>query len=200
MSSIDPSHGLRYELAAIVARRAILGQVSRTQPAAGVVNLPVSGLGLMPATETVINTIDPVALCRSQPTRYAAPVHSAPRDTELLIGPESGFRALTPALLALLEIASHRGPIAYLEADYLGRDGVQSAAVWRHGHVSVGPLLLGRREHFSAHTAPISIALRELGVTAIGRRDEFVVAGLGRHRSTASWARATKHLHPGDTV
>jgi hypothetical protein len=56
--------------------------------------------------------------------------------------------------------------------------------VWRGGALSRGPLLLGRHEPFSADAAPICVALRELGVAARGRHDEFLVAGLGRHRHT----------------
>jgi hypothetical protein len=94
---------------------------------------------------------------------------------------------LTPKLQHVFEIGSH-DPIAYLEADYLGREGCQSAVLWRHGHVSLGPLLLGRQEISSTATAPISVALRALGITAVGRRDEFVVAGLELCRSTQEWA------------
>jgi hypothetical protein len=186
----DHSHGLHYELAAIVAARSVLRRVSRTQPGTGVLNLPVAGLGLMPATDAMINMISPAALCQLQPGRHHGATSSGMKGAVLFTGPESGFRVLTPMLLALLEITSHYGPVAYLEADYLGRDGTQAAAVWRHGQVDIGPVLLGRREFFSSEIAPLSVALRALGVCAIGRRDEFVVAGLGRHRSTGAWARA----------
>jgi hypothetical protein len=51
-----------------------------------------------------------------------------------------------------------------------------------------GPLLLGRRERVVADSAPVNVALRALGVLALGRSDEFTVAGLGRHRRTANWS------------
>ncbi|MHA6783627.1 hypothetical protein ACVGOW_21950 [Pseudonocardia saturnea] len=60
--------------------------------------------------------------------------------------------------------------------------------MWRAGTLVTGPLLLGRQEEFVSAAAPISVALRSLGVVAVGRRDEFVVAGLGRLRRTADWA------------
>jgi hypothetical protein len=97
---------------------------------------------------------------------------------------------LTPGLAALVEACSTMGPAAYLEADYLGSHGHQTAAVWRAGALVLGPLLLGRREEFSTATAPISVALRALGVLAEGRRDEFVLVGLGRHRRTVDWIEA----------
>mgnify|MGYP001218842420 CR=1 FL=1 len=63
-----------------------------------------------------------------------------------------------------------------------------AAAVWRRGHLAIGPLLLGRREEFAADVAPINVALRALEVATDGRSDEFAVAGLGRHRRTADWS------------
>ncbi len=95
---------------------------------------------------------------------------------------------LRPGLAALVEAASAGGALAYVEADYVGREGVQAAAVWRRGHLAIGPLLLGRREEFVADLAPLNVALRALGVAAAGRSDEFTVAGLDRHRRTADWS------------
>lgn len=69
----------------------------------------------------------------------------------------------------------------------MGRDGHQTAAVWRGGVMILGPLLLGRTEPFVPGEAPITQALSVLGVSARGRSEEFVVAGLGRHRRTADW-------------
>jgi hypothetical protein len=188
---IDYSHGLHYELAAAIARLAVLNNLARLHPAAHVVPLRVAGLGLLPITSEAASELDPATL-RHPPYRQAQfadrPDSSDIPQAQLLTGPESGFSVLTPNLQSLFEIGSHRGPIAYLEADYVGREGCQSAVLWRHGHVSLGPLLLGRQEIFSTATAPISVALRALGITAVGRRDEFVVAGLGRCRSTQEWA------------
>ena len=78
-----------------------------------------------------------------------------------------------------------------VEADYVGREGRQCAAVWRSGQLVVGPRLLGRDEPFPGAAAPVSVALRALGVRARGRRDEFVMAGLGRHRRTDDWGKGS---------
>lgn len=75
----------------------------------------------------------------------------------------------------------------YAEADNVGREGCQTAAVWRAGVLVRGPMLLGRDEPFSADVAPICVALRDVGVVARGRRDEFLVAGLGRQPRTEDW-------------
>jgi hypothetical protein len=185
----DHSHGLFYDLAAAVGRLAVLNFFARQNPAARVIPLQAGGLGLLPITEEAAVGFGCTALVDPRApasTTDAGEAEAGP--SSLLTGPESGFSVLTPELVRLFETGSRLGPVAYIEANYLGREGWQSAVVWRHGRVDVGPLLLGRNEVFYSDSAPISIALRALGLTAVGRRDEFVVAGLGRRRSTQEWA------------
>ncbi|MGH3765200.1 MAG: hypothetical protein ACRDS0_01540 [Pseudonocardiaceae bacterium] len=82
-----------------------------------------------------------------------------------------------------------RGRIGYLEADYFGREGRQTAAVWQSGATIYGPRILGRNESFpTSGNSPICGALRLLGVVTAGHRDEFVVAGLDRCRRTTGWS------------
>jgi hypothetical protein len=53
------------------------------------------------------------------------------------------------------------------------------------GELDLGPLLLPRTEPFpTVGGAPISVALRRLGVVRRGRRDEIVAVGLDRCRRT----------------
>ncbi len=180
--------GLTYELAGVVGTTAVLVAIAQAHPAATVVELGVAGLGLLPVTGEVAADVTPAALCAlGLPELPGGSPAAARYRAGWVTGPESGFAVLTPGLVALLEAGSMRGALAYLEADYLGLDGRQAAAVWRSGELVVGPLLLGRQEVFESATAPISVALRTLGVTAAGRRDEFVVTGLGRHRRTVDW-------------
>jgi hypothetical protein len=187
---MDPDHGLRYELAGVIGPVDVLAGLVPVHPAATVVPLDAAGLGLVPVTAELAADVTPAALCAlGMDTLPGGTPHAAQRRAELLTGPESGFAVLTPGLVALIEAGSTRGSLAYVEADYVGLDGRQAAAVWRAGLLVTGPLLLGRQEQFVSAAAPISIALRELGVVAAGRRDEFVVAGLGRIRRTAEWAR-----------
>jgi hypothetical protein len=104
------------------------------------------------------------------------------------VPPESGFWRLTGRVVALLETTSIAGPVAYVEADYHGREGRQTTAVWDCGAVVLGPLILGCREPFPARGGgPVGAALRRVGAVAVGRRDEFVALGLGRCRSTGEW-------------
>ncbi len=162
--------------------------MARAYPAARVAPLDAAGLALLPVTAELANDLTPAALCAlDMDVLPGGTADSARRRAELLTGPESGFTVLQPGLAALIEACSTLGALAYFEADYLGREGAQAAAVWRNGHLAAGPMLLGRNEQFSAETAPICVALRALGVEAAGRADEFATAGLGRHRRTADW-------------
>lgn len=186
---MGPDQGFRYELAGAVAEFDVLAPLMEIHPAARVVALNVAGLGVMPVTEELAAAVTPAMICTVLGT---ASIDGGPESTgrasaEVHTGPESGFTRLTPGLLSLLAAASAAGPVAYLEADYLGRDGHQTAAVWRSGTLMLGPLLLGRTEVFVPEEAPFSVALRMLGVVAQGRFDEFVVSGLGRHRRTEDW-------------
>jgi hypothetical protein len=174
-----PDQGLRYELAAVLGAPILLAPLARAHPAARVVALAPPELALLPVTADIADVITPV---------LDAGGTAAQRRAALLTGPESGFSVLRAGLAALIEAASAGGVLAYVEAEYVAREGVQAAAVWRRGHLAIGPLLLGRREEFVADDAPVNVALRALGVAAAGRSDEFAVAGLGRHRRTADWS------------
>ncbi|GAA3231251.1 hypothetical protein GCM10017691_25020 [Pseudonocardia petroleophila] len=193
---MTPDQGLRYELAGVIGGADALAALAAVLGAAAV-PLDAAGLALLPVTPELSARATPAALCGlgSASLPGGAPLDAQRRES-LLTGPESGFGVLTPGLAVLVEAASVRGPLVYVEADYLGRDGRQTAAVWRAGALVAGPLLLGSREEFVSATAPVSVALRALGVVATGRRDEFVVAGLGRHRRTVDWLRSDGP--PGD--
>ncbi|MFE6611170.1 hypothetical protein [Amycolatopsis sp. NPDC057786] len=87
---------------------------------------------------------------------------------------------------ALAECSEH-GAVAYVEAEYFGGVGTQSAQVWDGGETVLGPLLLAEGEPLPAGGSPISRALRRLGVVKGDHFDEFDAVGLGRHRDTRDW-------------
>ncbi len=158
---------MHYDLSAIVSTPQVLEPISAQYRCARVVPLATANLALIPVTEDLVLDLD---------------------GKTIRVSPETGFRQLSIGLQRLLVTASARGPIAYLEADYFGREGRQTAAVWHSGMTIYGPRILGRNEPFPARgNSPICGALRQLGVVAIGHRDEFVVAGLGRYRRTGDW-------------
>lgn len=187
-------HGLRYELAAVLGRTPNVQTLARALGRGSVVPLEAVGIGLLPIAPDVARAATAAALCVFAPSGPGllpgGSTGGVIRRGALLSGPESGFARMTPGLAALVEAASARGRLAYVEADYMARDGWQSSAVWREGDLVTGPLLLGRTEQFVAHDSPIAVALRSLGVLARGRRDEFLVAGLDRFRSTEAWCQS----------
>lgn len=158
---------MRYELSAVVATADVLAPLHQRHRSARLVALDAADLALVPVTDELLLALG-TAGHRSSP--------------------ETGFHRLSPGLEATLVGCSCNGPVGYLEGDYLGRDGRQTAAVWHHGAVVYGPEILGYNEPFPGPgDNPIDGALRVLGVEAAGRRDEFVVVGLGRHRRTEDW-------------
>jgi hypothetical protein len=161
--------GIHYELRAMVSFPDVLTPLAATRPPARVVLLD-QDLALIPVTEEV-----------------AAALHCS----HVRPPPETGFRALTAGVYGALRVASMAAPIAYLEADYTGRDGWQAAAVWSERAIVYGPEYLHPTEPFPpSGEAPVATALRRLGATRVGRDDEFVAVGLGRHRNTAAWHEA----------
>jgi hypothetical protein len=70
------------------------------------------------------------------------------------------------------------GPFVYVEAEFFGGAGHQSAVGFRDGQIAFQPV---------AARDAINQALRFLGVERAGKQDEFDSVGLFRHRSTDAW-------------
>lgn len=88
------------------------------------------------------------------------------------------FAKLSPGIEQWALSLSARGLISYVEAEFFGGVGRQSALVWRDGKRMLGPLHA---------TDAIDQALRLLGVSATADSDEFDALGLGAHRETDEW-------------
>ncbi|MEV4310841.1 hypothetical protein [Actinocrispum sp. NPDC049592] len=84
-------------------------------------------------------------------------------------------------------LAACPGPVAYIEAEFFGGDGMQSAQVWHDGEVVLGPLHQPEGEPPDEAGSPISQALQHLGVSRGDHFDEFDAVGLDRHRETEDW-------------
>jgi hypothetical protein len=68
--------------------------------------------------------------------------------------------------------------VGYVEAEYFGGEGGQSAVVWTNG---------SRSSEFQFCSDAINRVLRLFGVTAISGKDEFDTVGLGACRNTDQW-------------
>lgn len=158
---------MRYELSALVAAPGVLAGLCVRYREARLVALDAADLALVPVTHELLGELP-------------ATGHPA--------SPETGFHRLSGGLETTVRECSRGGPVAYLEADYMGRDGRQTAAVWLRSGLLYGPEILGFHEPFPGPgDNTIDRALRVLGVEAKGHRDEFVMVGLGRHRRTEDW-------------
>ncbi|TDB87248.1 hypothetical protein E1091_15885 [Micromonospora fluostatini] len=101
--------------------------------------------------------------------------------------PEQPFGVVLPAsFTGTLAGWSRLGPVAYLEAEFLGGLGRQASVVWLGGAVGFGPVfdaaLDGPREQW-----PINAALHRLGVERGRWIDPFAEVGLHLERNTAGW-------------
>jgi hypothetical protein len=88
------------------------------------------------------------------------------------------FCKLSPGIEGWARRISAAAPIAYIEAEFFGGIGGQSAVAWYGGSHVLAPV--------HARDA-INQALRFFGVLANGAHDEFDAVGLGQHRNTEDW-------------
>ncbi len=88
------------------------------------------------------------------------------------------FAKLSPGVERWAQRVSVAAPVAYVEAEFHGGQGGQSAVAWASGSRVLGP--------FHSQDA-INETLRFFGVRVDGAHDEFDAVGLGRHRETDDW-------------
>ncbi len=93
-------------------------------------------------------------------------------------GASGQFEKFTPAVAYWLRTVSDSAPAAYIEAEFFGGIGSQSATVWERGEQILAP--------FHDRDA-INIALRLFHISRGAFRDEFEAVGLPRHRNTDDW-------------
>ncbi|MGC5288997.1 hypothetical protein [Micromonospora sp. DT231] len=159
-----------YQLSAVVADAELLREHTAELDHAVLGELR-QDFALLPITPQLI-----VELTGSLPD-YAADDPSAEQPFALV---------LSPPLVELLEAWSTSGPVAYLEAEFFGGDGYQSAAVWLGGTLSWGP-------HFAdvfddpREQWPINSALTRLGAEPGTWIDPFAELGLHLERNTDGW-------------
>lgn len=87
--------------------------------------------------------------------------------------------------LAAAARASKGCALAYLETNYVGHAGSQSAAVWHDGDASLKPATMAADElHRRAPQFwPVNAALRSIGVVAAPGEDEFTTFGLAAYHT-----------------
>jgi hypothetical protein len=155
-----------YRLEAVIGHEHVLRELARSIPEAHIHGLR-QDLSLLPMIWQYF---------------HAFTVVDAPERLE-------GFWTAPDSFGSALAACSANGPVAYVEADYIGGHGAQVAQVWDGGRVVFGPLCQGTTKPVPAAGGAISQALRHLGVVLDRRygRDEFDTVGLGRRRETEKW-------------
>ena len=101
---------------------------------------------------------------------------------------EHPFHRLYGAIKTSVLNASLVGRIAYVEAEFFGGMGYQSAVLWEAGKAILGPFLA---QNLPLREMPINRVLREMGVQTIDEMDEFDTLGLGLYRYTDQWLPTT---------
>lgn len=148
--------GVAYTLEAILLDAA----AARAPHGLPAVALP-HGLTLIPVTGDVFD-------------RLAADHPSAAREDH------PPFWKFNAALEAVVLVALRFGRVAYVEADFFGGVGTQTAATWQDGAVVMAP------EQRNG-PGPINEALHFLGVVPDSGQDEFAAVNLSRFRHTDDW-------------
>lgn len=100
------------------------------------------------------------------------------------------FYFLSGGIRDLAVDISRTAPLAYVEADFFGRAGFQSAVAWSDQTVICGPLthrFNATCDERSRESWPINTALITIGVARGESIDEFAALGLNEERSTEDW-------------
>ena len=106
------------------------------------------------------------------------------------------FDRLFPELIFLAQDAARQTPLAYVETDYFGGVGSQSAILWKTTN-TYGPFRSETRYINNTFiTTPegewaIKRVLYALGVQLLPNHDAFDTLGLGRFRSSEDWIERT---------
>ncbi|SCG76453.1 hypothetical protein [Micromonospora humi] len=161
---------MSYQLSAVVADIELLREQTADLDHAVLAALR-QDFALLPVTPQLVQELT------GRPPDFATDGPCAERPFELV---------LSPPLAELLARWSTGGPVAYLEAEFTGGLGHQSAVVWLGGDVSWGPRYDNALDRPRAEW-PINTALTRLGVEPGAWIDPFAELGLHLERDTDGW-------------
>jgi len=163
---------MSHNISGFIANCDQLRRVLRGQAHTRLVALP-QGFAFVPSSDDMVGD-----LCQllAQSPDAAGPQCDPPRDWDWDACP-----MLSPEEVRFARWLSQQCPIAWIETDYFGSGGFQSAAAWSHGAAVVGPLKAD---------GAINQALRSLGVVCDKDSDEFDTLHLGWHRDNEEWLSA----------
>lgn len=156
---------MSHQINGFIAEHDALVEAARAIPSARVCQLRM-GFGFLPLSESL------------------APYNAPETD-------DAVFYRLTAQLETFAVEQSSKFPIAYIETDYFGGAGSQSAVAWKGGAAILGPIktIDGSGKMTPLLEGAINQAMRALGAQRGAERDEFDALGLGMHRSNNDWMR-----------
>lgn len=154
-----------HHLRAVIGKAQPVAQLARGWPHARLVLLP-QGFALIPTTS---------ALRAEMFEAFAE--KDAPH-------PHAELDLLSAALAHAIRDASQGARLAYIETDYFGGVGTQSAIGWENGAVACGPFAGS-----APNGLPINTALAWMGAVANTGSDEFDALHLGHYRDTDTVAK-----------
>lgn len=102
--------------------------------------------------------------------------------------PYEAFWRLSAPLAGLGKQISAAGKVAYVETDYFGGSGSQTAMIWDKGAVIEPPC--------QSRIGAINQVLARLGVEKGDATDRFEALGLGRYRSNEEWIESGRERIP----
>lgn len=111
-------------------------------------------------------------------------------DSKLDVDYSEFFEYLSPSIYEILVQESRNGKLAYIETDYFGGGGSQSATLFENSAIKIQPIkteTFWDEKTYNYYHKPegekaINLILKELGVYRVKEKDEFDSIGLGNYR------------------
>jgi len=144
---------MTHQIQAIIGDESTLQVLSKRLEHARVIQL-TGGFGMVPMTDTLSDEI-------TEQTAAQPPIEWLKTDQ---------FMSLVPVVAHVISELSRISPIAYIETEYWGGAGVQSAVALASGQLLFGPS--------TSEQGPIDGALAAIGIQRTVDADEFDTLGL----------------------
>jgi hypothetical protein len=161
---------MSYDIAAFISRQGNFDIFKSKSP------VHISVIPLRQGLDLMLNNINLERSLGITPTEKVAASHD--------------FRHLDRKTAVFAERLSNDNPVVYIEAQYFGGNGSQSAMVWQDGLMIFAHPDNGATARVPGRLGPINSALRLLDARPDSGKDEFAAVGLGRFRHNMDWLLA----------
>lgn len=160
-----------HSLQAVITKREAIEEIKQKLSNLSFVELP-QNLVLIPVTDFLHDELDELYNSRNNSVFMEFDYLSAP-------------------IVSFLEEYSRKTPVAYIETDYFGGAGRQSAALWSDSKLDEGPfqsITFNKQElSISCDEKAINRVLKKMGVSNSMSKDEFEAVGLEQYRTMNSF-------------